>query len=423
MNLQQVNGVRDQLLTMFSIALSAVDGQQSTHAFISRISIATTNVRVIAIGKAASAMMQGASLALGDKLRSGLVITKPGHGLTDFDKRITTLESDHPVPSARSLDAGERLLEFVKQVNSDELLLVLISGGTSSLVEVLDETVTLEQLIKLNNWCLANPFSISQINALRQCISKIKAGRLINYINTGHIIQLTISDVQGNDLSVIGSGLLVDDMRLKNEDVSVLGVQQSPAWLVSLIRNCSRNRNEAYVTSHNNIIEIQQHIIADNQTARDAILTYAQQQELSIHQNQEIYLEVTLAAEQIAKTIVNGEPGVYVWGGECVVALPDNPGQGGRCQSLALAIAEYIKGMNIVMLVAGTDGSDGPGEAAGALIDGLTIQRGEELGLSAAAELERANAGYYLSETGDLIDTGPTNTNVMDLIIALKHPD
>ena len=236
MNSQQVKGIRDQLLTMFSIALSAVDGQQCTYEFLTRNSIATIDVRVVAIGKAASAMMQGAMTALGDRLRSGLVITKQGDSLDsqgDAENRITVLESDHPVPSKRSIAAGEHLLDFVNQVQVDEVLLMLISGGTSSLVEVLNENVTLEQLARLNKWCLANPVSIAQINVLRKSISKIKAGRLLNYICTENIIQLTISDVQANDLSVIGSGLLV--INLNKDSRRVIESMSLPAWLVSLL--------------------------------------------------------------------------------------------------------------------------------------------------------------------------------------------
>ncbi len=413
MNLKQVNKVREQLLTIFSIALSAVDGQCCTQAYLTTNPTPMKNVRVVSIGKAATGMMLGALDTLAERVRSGLVITKPGHGSDPNDPRVTFIESDHPIPSTRSLFAGEQLIEFVKQVNSDELLLVLISGGTSALVEVLDEAVNLEQMMQLNNWCLSNPYSISQINRLRKSISKIKAGGLFNYIKTKHITQLTISDVRGNDLSVIGSGLLVADDTSNTGEVSVLDTNQGPEWLASLAQKTAKTSNSAVMVQHQ--------IVADNQMAREAILSYAHQQELLVHRNQEIYFELSKAAEAISNTLLAGEPGLYVWGGECVLKLPERPGQGGRCQSLALAIAIRIADENIVVLAAGTDGSDGPGEAAGGLVDGTTIKRGEALGLNSIDELEKANAGYYLSEVGDLIDTGPTHSNVMDLIIALKY--
>ena len=150
---------------------------------------------------------------------------------------------------------------------------------------------------------------------------------------------------------------------------------------------------------------------------------YARQQDIVVRLNQDIYLEFDLAIIEMTNTLRDGEPGLYIWGGECVLALPDHPGEGGRCQSLALGMAGYIKHMNIVMLAAGTDGNDGTGEVAGAFVDGFTIQQGEALGLNAVVELKKANAGFYLSELGNLIDTGPTHSNVTDLIIALKYSD
>ncbi len=416
MNPKQVTTVRNQLLTMFSIALSAVDGQHCTKAFFVSNPLSTRNVRAVAIGKAAAGMMQGAISGLGDKLRSGLVITKQGYSHGQFDQRITQIESDHPIPSERSLLAGQQLVSFIEQVKGNELLLMLISGGTSSLVEVLDEKIKLQQLEKLNDWCMSQPFSISQINAMRKSISKIKDGRLLNYINSEHVLQLTISDVEGNDLSVIGSGLLVVNDH-SEEKPRISEAMPLPEWLSFLIRT----EPEMQKSMQKMPTKIQHHILADNQRAREAISERAKSINLPVQINQEIYLELIQAADLISKNLIDGEPGLYIWGGECVLTLPDKPGQGGRCQSLALAIAEYINGLDIVVLVAGTDGSDGPGEAAGALIDGQTISRGLELGLDASEELQKANAGYYLSETGDLIDTGPTDTNVMDLIIALKY--
>jgi len=408
MNLKQIEQLRGQLLTIYTIALESVNGEYCTRIALSERPIKHTVIKVVAVGKAAQGMMNGAMTALGDQISSALVITKQDHCETSTDRRIEVLESDHPIPSARSLFAGERLLAFVQAVKQTETLLFLISGGTSALVEVLNDSVSLEQLVELNNGCISRAYSIKQINTRRKSVSKIKAGGLLNYINTKQCIQLTISDVQNNDLSIIGSGLLVADNSLTEKDNIMEDI------LPAGIRDLGQTETRPSKTS------VLHHIVADNRLAREAIKTYAQQQGWAIQYNEEIYSEVRLAARQISEILLNGDNGLYIWGGECVITLSEQPGQGGRCQSLALAIAEYIAGEDIVVLVVGTDGSDGPGEAAGALIDGLTLERGETLGLNLGQELAADNAGYYLSETGDLIDTGPTDTNVMDLIMAFK---
>ena len=412
MNYKQIQQAKQQLLTMFATALDLVNGENCVFAFLQSHPIRHKKIKVVAIGKAAPDMMRGALRVANDSIQAGMVITKDGYLDSEFDRRIRLIESDHPFPSERSLQAGQYLLDFICGVQSDELLLCLISGGTSALVEVLPDSITLGKLVELNNWCLHNSLSIAQINTVRQSISRIKAGRLLNYLSTHECIQLTISDVQGDDLEKIGSGLFVppaaDNSRTTQQT-------HLPDWIQKL--------EKVDPTVHNEIT-VEHHVIANNNKARAQIANDALKQGISVRGNETLFTDVTDAVQQIRSTVKNGPQGLYIWGGECVIQLPEQPGIGGRCQSLALALAQEFAGQNVVILAAGTDGCDGTGgmngEVAGAIVDGATLERGLALGLDASAELAAANAGYYLAECGDLLDTGPTGTNVMDLILLLK---
>ena len=417
MNLLPIQQAREQLLTIFSKGLEAVNGQHCVHRFLSQNSLPTNKVWVVAVGKAAGSMMSGAADFFSSldndtvQLIAGLVITKRGHGVTFDDDRIECLESDHPFPTQRSLEAGSRLVEFVKQTPKEDTLLFLISGGTSALVEVLPEATSLEQLDKLNHWLLSNPWPIDEINRVRQSVSRIKAGKLLGFIRTPHLMQLTISDVTNNDLSIIGSGLLVPPTT--QDSVNSFNL---PDWVKQMQGTCSGLSAPPPLEPC-----VEHRILADNATARSAIEHFASSIGLPVVLNETIAGKVNDASTVIAKTLKEGEAGLYVWGGETVVDLPDSPGRGGRCQTLALLVAEEIEQRNdIVLLAAGTDGTDGPGDVAGALIDGMTTERGRQSGFDSKQELFKANAGQYLEETSDLIDTGPTGTNVMDLVIAIK---
>jgi len=416
MNLQSIKQARSQLLTIFTKGLEAVNGRQCVAQYLSQNALPTDKVCVVAIGKAASSMMLGVRESIDTQppvieLVSALVITKQEHGAVFDDPRITLIESDHPVPTQRSLDAGRDLVEYVKQISETDTLLFLISGGTSSLVEVLPDQVSLAQLDSLNRLVLSNPWSIDEINRVRQSVSCIKNGKLLKEINTPYCVQLTISDVPNNDLSIIGSGLLVKETT-QHSDAEIL----LPDWVEQMQADCTV-ASEPVQVNH----QIEHEIVADNALARKAIQRFLSSINLELVLNETIEGEVTAASKKIVTTLKEGKAGVYLWGGETVVNLPEHPGLGGRCQSLALHVAEQIdQREDIVLLAIGTDGTDGPGDSAGALVDGLTIQRGLQFGLDSQNELLRANAGHYLEETGDLIDTGPTGTNVMDLIIAIK---
>jgi hydroxypyruvate reductase len=270
------------------------------------------------------------------------------------------------------------LLEAMREQGPDSRLLLLVSGGASALVEALRAGHSLDELQSLTVEWLAGGLSISQINANRAERSRVKAGKLLREFRGSELRVYAISDVEGDDISIIGSG--IGDTKLSSASSSVK-------------------------------------IIASNAIARDAAARFATDAGYRVQINDEsLYGNVSDVAAGIVQTLLKGEAGVYIWGGEPVVHLPDHPGIGGRNQSLALSVAMGIKGRHgISVIAAGSDGVDGVSDAAGGIVDSATVDDTED----ARHHLERANAGTWLATHGAAFVTGPTDTNVMDLVVAI----
>ena len=220
-----------------------------------------------------------------------------------------------------------------------------------------------------------------------------------------------ISDVPDDNPADIGSGLLIPGTETSLEDLPV------PGWLRDLLRPVSTG--QAQSTGQ----EMRTQVIARNRDAMVAAAARAESLGYRVFiEDEPLQGDAVVMARKICAYLRGAEPGIHIWGGETSVQLPDRPGHGGRNQHLALAAAIELQGMEtIALLAAGTDGSDGPGEEAGASIDGQTVARGEVEELDARACLQKADAGTFLQASADLIQTGPTGTNVMDLVIALKQ--
>lgn len=405
--------VRQDLLACLQAALQAVNGRSCVEAYLSR-----TDHRLygepalVAIGKAATAMTEGALAALGERIRYGLVITKSGYGAGQFLGRddIECLESGHPVPDSRSLAAGERLLEFVQGLPAAMPVVFLISGGASALVEVLPAPLGLADLQAINTAMLAAGMPIGAINRVRQAVSRIKGGGLLNYLGERQVLNLLISDVPGNDPATIGSGLLV---RVPPTELPPGLPDTVTTLLAGLTHSAPSFTRQAGVHTA---------IVADNNRAVEAAARLAGAKGYPVTCYPELLTaDVNAVAEQVITHLRHAGRGMHIWGGEPTVQLPPRPGRGGRNQHLALLLASRITGWdNVHILAAATDGSDGPTADAGGLVDSQTIARGEEAGLDAPACLQQANAGEFLEAGGDLISTGPTGTNVMDLLVACK---
>ncbi len=371
---------RNTLLGLFNAAVSSVKGDISVRNWVLGHDV-NRPTHIVAVGKAAAAMFDG----LPDDWRNSIptyMVTKTNH-LDDrkFGTNVVALETSHPIPNQTSLDAGKGLHDFVAGCPAGSHLLMLVSGGASSLVEHLKPGVSGADIVALTETALAEGADIGEINKGRQAISAIKGGGLLASFKGQQADVIAISDVAGDSISVIGSGI------------------GAPPEKTSCAYSCS--------------------IVASNAVAREAVERSAKSIGLKTITNQEnMYADVFEIAARIAQGIMEGPDGLYVYGGEPTVVLPQNPGRGGRNQALALELARYIIGRtDIVGLVAGTDGTDGPTNAAGSYLDGQTYRK-----MPGAEKAQNcADSGEYLSRTEEAIITGPTGTNVMDLAIFLKQ--
>jgi glycerate 2-kinase len=374
------------LLELFQAGLDRVSGRGS----VARALIpASGPVWVAAIGKAASAMALGAHDVLGVSIERTLIITKDDHVAPQLLvlRNVEIHESAHPVPDQRSLAAGAALLKWVQELPGSVEPLFLISGGASSLVEVLEEGVTFEQLGRLNAEGLASGIPIGELNARRSKLSRIKGGGVARLLGDRPGRALFISDVPSDDPAVIGSGVL------------------GPA------------------PDHPDRIE--RTIVASLDHAVDGVCVTAEKLGLDVRRPACRFDDdaARLAVRFTHELHLNAAQ-VCVWGGESTVQLPPNPGRGGRNQHLALAAARLLAGQsNMMLLSAGTDGTDGVTDDAGALVDSETCARLSVSGIDVDDCMRRADSGTALAASGDLVHTGPTGTNVGDLVIGLKLSD
>ena len=397
---------RELLTHLFEAAVDSVDGRRLVQQWC-RDNRSPVFSHCIAIGKAAPAMLQG-TLDCQHSIKSALLISAREYIPRELrkNKSINILESTHPVPDQLSLDAGAELVSYLKAIPEGAGVLVLISGGTSSMVEVPVEGYSLEQIQAINEYLLASGMDIHAMNAWRKCFSQIKGGGLLAYADHVDITQLIISDVQGNNPAVIGSGLLVQ---------SDVDERVADDWLQSMVSH-SESDSEFYNPVDTRVvgsIEI---------AARSAAEEAERQGITSIYHKQFIDGDAIEQGRAIGQWLNQAPAGIHVWGGETTLHLPDNPGLGGRNLTMALAMSEVIdQQLDIAVLVAGTDGIDGNTACAGAIISGETKRKAEQMGFDINSELAKANAGMVLMATDDLFQPGPTNTNVMDIIIAYKR--
>lgn len=399
---------RQILLEIYQQALTAVHGRACVRAALQRHPC-TGPVYVIAIGKAACSMVQGAYDVL--RIENALIVTKRDH-VESLPWPV--LEAGHPLPDEQSIAAGQDLLDFANAIPLDANVLVLLSGGASVLVEVLPEGVSLAQLRELNTWLLASGLDIASMNRYRKQLSRIKGGRLARLLAPRSVLCLAISDVPNDDPGAMGSGLLVVDSQQP-----ITSANTPPTNLLKTLKSSP----VAPAADDPCFQNVRFEIIARLDDAKRAAAQAARELGYTARLHAEFVKDDALVAgKRLAGTLTAAPKGeIQIWGGETTIKLPAVPGRGGRNQSLALAAAQTLAGREQVwFLSAGTDGSDGPGWDAGALVDGGTVMRGEEQGLNVVEALANANAGTFLEASGDLIETGPTGTNVMDLMLGLR---
>lgn len=366
---------------------------------------------MVAIGKAASSMLQGALDVLPHAC--ALLITKDGHVPPALLQHagVEVIVAGHPLPDTRSLVAGRRVLEFIATSPQDRPLLFLLSGGASSLVEVLPQGVNLEDWQRVNAWLLASGLDIHAMNRVRKRLSCIKGGRLLEYLDGRPARVLMISDVPGHDPASIGSGLLSPSRAAPLPD-------DLPPWLCELLDRAP------LMPAHDDPrwARVEARILAGNATALDGAVQAAMCLGVPVHRHEDFLQgDAAEVGARLARELIAMPPGLHVWGGETTVQLPDAPGLGGRNQHLALSAALALDGQaGMTLLAAGTDGTDGVTHAAGACVDGATAQAIRAAGVDPVQALKSADSYTALTAVDALLHTGPTGTNVMDVVLAYK---
>jgi glycerate 2-kinase len=374
------------LLECFDAALRAVDGRHCVAPALRPWRPGP--VALFAVGKAAGSMMLGAYAALGEQVTQALLITKDGHVDPECRRlpRLRIMETAHPVPDERSLAAGAELERCVAALPDAVYPVFLISGGSSSLAEILGPGVTLETLRELNTRGLAAGWDIARLNAERAGLSRLKRGGVARLLNGRPAHALFISDVPGDSPGVIGSGLLGEESGRSDR--------------------------------------VQRIVIANIDGAKGGASLAAQAHGLQVDARASRFSgDAAIVAREFVAALRESPADMLIWGGESTVTLPPVAGRGGRNQHLALIAARALRvDEPLTILAAGTDGTDGPTDDAGAIIDAGTVERAELGGVDVERAAREFASGLALEAAGDLLHTGPTGTNVGDLLIGIREP-
>ncbi|MGV8027270.1 MAG: glycerate kinase [Anaerolineaceae bacterium] len=384
------------------------------------------------LGKASQKMAIGLKTVFHEEISTGAVITK--HSSPDLEKmllpNIITFEGDHPIPSEKSRNAAENALKRLGKLKSGDTVLTLISGGGSSLAVLPRPEIDLEDYQRTTQLLLECGANIQEINIIRKQLDQIKGGGLIKLLYPANIVSLILSDVVGDQLDVIASGPTVFSTSTKQD-----------AWLVIEKYDLSSQLPEKvclflkskFINSDREVLKTRDEqlvyniLIGNNRIAANAAKKAAEDMGFKTEvvsttlQGEAREVGLKLGAELKRRIASNQNKSCWIYGGETTVIMHGN-GKGGRNQELILAAAQEIADLqNGCILSIATDGEDGPTDAAGAIADGNTIEVGRKLGLDIKMHLENNDAYSYFNKVGGLIRTGPSGTNVNDLVFLFAY--
>lgn len=380
---------------------------------------AVRNVYVVGAGKACAPMAKAVEKLLGKRITASCVSVKDGHTLPL--RRVLLREAAHPVPDARGVAAAEEILALAQNAGPQDLVICLISGGASALLPLPVDGLTLADKQGLTRQLLAAGANIHEMNCVRKHLSRIKGGQLARAAAPAQVLTLILSDVIGDDLSTIGSGPTAPDPTTWADADEILR-RFGLVWPKPLDRMETPKPGDPLFARVRNVI------IGSNSLSVDAAAKAAKALGY-----RPLVLSTTIEGEardvarmhvQMAREVLRSgrpvaAPACLLSGGETTVTLRGS-GLGGRNQEFALVAGMELDGIaGIVALSAGTDGTDGPTDAAGGLADAGTVERARRQGHSARADLENNDSYHFLEASGDLWKTGPTRTNVMDIRILL----
>ncbi|HEY4116109.1 MAG TPA: DUF4147 domain-containing protein [Rhizomicrobium sp.] len=374
---------------------------------------------VVGAGKAAAAMAAAVARHYGPSV-SGVVVTRESHGLREGESAggIRTIEARHPVPDENALEAGRAVLAAVQDLSEQDLVLCLLSGGGSALLEAPLPGIAFADIQAINRALLASGAAIGEINCVRKHLSAVKGGRLAVAAWPARVVTLAVSDVPGDDPSVIASGPTVADPTTARHALGVLhryGIEL-PATVAAVLND---GRLETPKPGDPKLMQTEYRLVA---TQADALNAAAERAEAEgyrvINRGTRIEGEARAVAEEEAKIArdcaARGERTVILGGGELTVTLSGS-GAGGPNREYSLALALQLQGHpRVWALAADTDGIDGTDDGAGAIVTPDTLARAKAAGLGATAALAAHDSGGFFAALGDPLVTGPTRTNVSD---------
>lgn len=401
-------------------ALQAVDPAAAIRRSLSPAQVAEAErVFVVGAGKAGVAMAQATAEILGDRLAAGVVSVPQAPA--SAPQRLRFVEGGHPLPTAGSLAAGRAMADLLSQTTDRDLVIALISGGGSALLELPRPGVSLEDLQAVNTSLLKCGAAIHEINLVRQQLSEIKGGGLLRLAHPARVLGLILSDVVGNPLNFIASGPTVPAAATAANARAVIEKYRLSAALPPAVVRCLASADPKAVTGY---LPPVNHLIASNHMAGEAAAARARELGFEIELVADDWQgEAREVGKQLAGVAAAWGPGAkaFIVGGETTVTVR-GAGKGGRNQEVALAAAQAIAGRpGLAIATLATDGVDGPTDAAGAVVTGDTLARAQALGLDPQAHLDANNAYPFFAALSDLIITGPTGTNVNDLIFGLRY--
>jgi glycerate 2-kinase len=424
--------LRESARFIFDAALAAGDVRPLvTRALAEVAKPAHGRVLVVGAGKASGAMAAAVEAAWGDRITDGVVAVKDGY--TVPTRHVRLLEAGHPVPDERGAAAAQQIRALAQSAAADDVVLVLVSGGGSALTPAPVPPITLGDKQAMTRLLLAAGATINQLNAIRKHCSLLKGGQLARAAAPARVEALLLSDVVGDPLDVIASGPTTPDASTFAEALDILDRfalrERAPRSIVQRLEQGVRGElPETPKPGDPLFARVRNTVIGNNALVVEAAAARARQLGFTPHVlTRSLEGEAREMARQfveMARAIRAGRgpvapPACVIAGGETTVTVR-GPGKGGRCQEFALAAALDMEGLrDVVMLAAGTDGTDGPTEAAGAVVDGESVARARARGADPAASLAENDSHDLLAGIGDLVTTGPTNTNLLDLYLAL----
>jgi hydroxypyruvate reductase len=413
--------LRRDARSIFAAGLAAADPSRAVETHLRGLDFTRyREIYVVGAGKAGASMAKAAERVLGARITAGLVNVK--HGLSAKLRRIQLNESGHPEPDARGMRGAERIAEIAARAQPGDLLLCLISGGASALLPLPAPPVTLEEKRAVTALLLKAGADIHEMNAVRKHLSRIKGGQLAKLAAPARVETLALSDVVGDDLDVIGSGPTAPDSSTFAMARAVLERYRIWKRVPAAVRArlAGEEDDETPKPGDSLFRNVRNRVIGSNRIALAAAARRARElgyatQILSSEIVGETRDVARMHAALLREAARRKGARCLVSGGETTVTIR-GAGMGGRNQEFALAAALDIAGLpQAVVFSAGTDGTDGPTDAAGAIADGDTLARNP----AALEFLERNDSYRYFDSLGDLVKTGPTHTNVMDIHLML----